>query len=84
MQWYSLPRIMTNKCSDILYQWYWQTNAVIFFTNDNDRQRQWYSLHMIMTDKSSDIFTNDNDRQMQWYSLPMIMTDKCSGILYQW
>ena len=51
MQWYSLPMIMTDKCSDILYQ----TNAVIFFTNDNDRQMQWYSLPMIMTDKCSDI-----------------------------
>ena len=54
MQWYSLPMIMTDKCSDIL------TNdndrqTVIFFTNDNDRQMQWYSLPMIMTDKCSDI-----------------------------
>ena len=38
--------------TDILYQW---SNAVIFFTNDNDRQMQWYSLPMIMTDKCSDI-----------------------------
>ena len=70
MQWYSLPMIMTDK------------SAVIFFTNDNDRQMQVI------------FFTNDNDRQMQWYSLPMIMTnvyslpmimtDKCSDILYQW
>ena len=41
MQWYSLPMIM-------------MTNAVIFFTNDNDRQMS-DSLPMIMTDKCSDI-----------------------------
>ena len=48
MQWYSLPMIMTDKCSDIL-------DRQTFFTNDNDRQMQWYSLPMIMTDKCSDI-----------------------------
>ena len=68
MQWYSLPMIMTDKCSDII------TNdndrQMIFFTNDNDWQMQWYSLPMIMTDLV--------------ISLPMIMTDKCSDILYQW
>ena len=52
MQWYSLPMIMTDKCNSLPMI---MTNAVIFFTNDNDRQMQWYSLPMIMTDKCSDI-----------------------------
>ena len=43
MQWYSLPMIMTDKCSDILYH--------MIMTDKS----QWYSLPMLMTDKCSDI-----------------------------